>query len=75
MDNTILCMPVSLEDDLKHLIKRSFLNAVSDMDETEFNYIDNKIVKKIQVAKVHKLAWVRRMNSPWRTCAFPPVRH
>jgi uncharacterized membrane protein YkvA (DUF1232 family) len=57
----ILDMPIQIEDDLQRLIKRSFFNALADMENCEFDYINKKIKQKIVEINDEQLVWVHRL--------------
>ena len=58
-----LTLPVELEDDMKSLIKRSYANAINEMEGHEFSYIDKKIERKIQDTKGMKPEWISSLAS------------
>jgi uncharacterized membrane protein YkvA (DUF1232 family) len=64
MDNEkYLKLPIEIDSEMKDLIKRSYCNAINEMEEHEFVYIDKKITSKIRNTKDIKPKWVANLSS------------
>ena len=58
----ILDMPVSLDEDIKSLIERAFHSAVEEIQESEFDYIDKKILLKTSSIADTQPPWVANLS-------------
>lgn len=61
--NSLFQMPIELDDDLKNLIRSSFVHAVSEIGEEELLYIEKKIFLKLESVKHNDVKWVSDLIS------------